>query len=250
MQFDQLKPVAEQAAAAAEPKPFIDYKAKDLELFLKWKESGSKKDLGLLVSQLHPIIYSEVYRARGSLPPSALAAEATKWAVKAIQTYDPTRGTTLSTHVANYLPKVRRLNYKFQNAVRLPENMQLKFHDYNKAITQLSDELNRDPTDEELASRLGWSKPHTVKFKNSLYADLIESSSDKPTEVTQFNDRSILMEHLLSSLSEDEKFILNRSKDLSSSEMAAKLGVNINRYNYLKHKLVSKIEAAKAELGL
>jgi DNA-directed RNA polymerase specialized sigma subunit len=238
------------AVAVAPVKVFVDHRAKDQELFAKWQATGSKKDLGALVSQLHPIIYSEVYRARGTLPPAALAAEATKWAVKGIQTYDPSKGTILSTHVTNYLQKVRRMNYKYQNAVRLPENMQLKYHEYNRSLTQLTDELNRDPTDDELAARLGWSKAHTTKFKSRLYADLTESGSDKPVEVSHFNDRSILMQHLLSTLSAEEKTILNASKNMSSTQLAEKLGVNVNRLNYLKKKLVVKIQQAKDDLSL
>lgn len=251
MQFKDLTSTAAQSAKPQEPvKPFIDYRAKDVELFNRWKETGSKRDLGVLVNQLHPIIYSEVHRLRGSLPPAALSAEATKWAIKGIETYDPTKGTALSTHVTNWLQKTKRLNYRFQNAVRLPENMQLKYNEFNRAVTQLTDELNRDPTDDELARKLGWSKAHTTKFKGRLYADLVESSSERPSEVSHFNDRSILMEHLLNSLSADEKFILEQSKDMSATDMAAKLGVNINRLNYLKKKLVTKIEEAKNSLGL
>ena len=151
---------------------FNNVKSKDQEAFDKWKASGSKKDLGILMNQLGPIIYAEVKRASGSLPTAALSAEAKKWAFKAIQTYDPAKGTAISTHVVNYLPKIRRMNYKFQNAVRLPENMQLKYHDYNHALVSLTDELNREPTDVEMAKKLGWSKPQTVKFKNSLYSGL------------------------------------------------------------------------------
>jgi len=232
-----------KATTVAEAPAKIDYKSKDLELFNKWKETGSKRDMGNLLSHMSGLIHTEVNRAKGSLPVEALNAEAMKWAVKAIQTYDPTKGTTLSTHVSNYLPKIRRLNYKYQNAVRLPENQQLEFHEYNKAKTQLSEELNRDPTDDELASRIGWSKAYTTKFGSRLYADHIESMSDRPLEYTQFNDNSIKMEYIRSHLSKDELFIwdsIDQGK-LSSSEIAAKLGVNINRYNYLKKKLTDKV---------
>jgi len=153
----------------------------------------------------------------------------------------------------NYLPKIRRMNYKFQNAVRLPENMQLKFHDFNHAQAMLTDELNRDPTDEELATKLGWSKPQTIKFKNSLYSDLIESSSERPGEFTTFNESAILHEHLMSQLDTREKFILeanNSSDKLSATEIAEQLGVNINRYNYLKAKLTAKILDLKQNSGM
>lgn len=226
-------------------------KKKDQDAFDAWKQTGSKKHLGLLMDQISPIVYAEVQRASGSLPTAALSAEAKKWAFKAIQTYDPSKGTTIATHVNNYLPKVRRMNYKFQNAVRLPENMQLKYHDYNFAITTLTDELNREPSDEELAHRLGWSKPQTVKFKNSLYADLIESANERPSEFTQFNYNALLMEHTMSQLSAEEKYILDSLQTkISSTELANKLGVNINRLNYLKAKLIAKIKKIQEESGM
>jgi len=225
-------------------------KKKDLELFQHWKETGSKSALGALVNNLTPVIYSEVNRASGSLPTAALSAEAKKWAIRAIQTYEPDRGVALSTHVMNYLPKVRRMNYKFQNAVRLPENLQLKFHEFNHSLTQLTEELNRDPTDEELAKKLGWSKGHTVKFKNSLYADLIESGSTKDSEYDSFNENAILLEHLLGQLTEQEKFILDNKKSMSAGELATKMGVNINRLNYMTAKLVDKIKGIKKDMGM
>lgn len=229
---------------------FGNVKTKDQEAYDRWRASGSKKDLGILMNQLSPIIYAEVKRASGSLPSAALSAEAKKWAFKAIQTYDPSKGTAISTHVVNYLPKIRRMNYKFQNAVRLPENMQLKYHEFNHAQAGLTDELNREPTDEELAKRLGWSKPQTVKFKNSLYNDLIESNSERASEFTQFNEQALLMEHITGQLDYKEKFILDNSKIMSSTELASKLGVNLNRLNYLKAKLIEKIRKIQLDSGM
>lgn len=225
-------------------------RAQDLALFHKWKASGSREDMGKLVNQLSPFIYKEVSRASGSLPTAALNAEAKKWTIKAIQTFEPERGFALSTHVMNYLPKVRRLNYKYQNAVRLPENMQLQFHEYNKSLAQLSDELNREPTEEEMSKHLGWSKAYVVKFKGSLYADLLEGASEKPAELTQYSDNSILFKHLLEQLTPQEKMIWDLNKEISSTELAAKLGVNINRLNYLKDSLKKKVLKLKTELGI
>lgn len=249
--LEQLSSIAAaNAAAVKKTAAGAEARSKDLELWHQWKETGSKQHLGQLVDQLGPLIYHEVQRASGSLPTSALAAEAKKWTVKAVTTYDPSKGTTLSTHVMNYLPKVRRLNYKYQNAVRLPENMQLKYHEYNKALTDLTEELGRDPNPDEMSRRLGWSKPHVVKFSNSLYSDMIESQSERAAEYTQFNDRSILMQHLLQQLNETETFILENSDKLTVKQMCDKLGVNVNRYNYLRRKLIQKIQGIQKDVGL
>jgi len=226
------------------------YQDRDQELYQKWKDTGSKRDLGNLVNQLSPILHKEVHRVSGSLPTAGLMAEAKVWAAKAIQTYDPSKGTLLSTHVTNYLPKIRRSNYKYQNAARMPENKTLQFQNYTNVVNDLTEELNREPTDDEVAKKIGWTKNQTFKYRNSIFSDLIESSSARPAEYTQFNESALLMEYLLEQLTEEEKFILEKSKTMSSTQMANKLGVNINRYNYLKSKLVDKIKKIQREIGM
>lgn len=227
-----------------------DVKRKDMELYQRWKETGDKAVLGQLIGQLSPLIYHEVQRQSGTLPNTALSAEAKKWAIRAINTYDPTKGTLLSTHVMGYLPKVRRMNYKFQNAARLPENMQLKYKIYDRAVQNLADKFNRDPTDDEIAEELGWSKGQTVKFRNSLYEDLIESASAKPFESSRFNENKILLDYIMTQLSSDEKKIWENSKQMSSDELAKLLGVNVNRLNYMKSKLKTKVQTIKQNIGL
>ena len=230
--------------------PFVDYRSKDQELFDQWKKTGSKQHLGALVNQLSGVIYQEVNRQAGTLPNSALSGEAKRWAIKAIQSYDPSKGTQLSTHVTNYLQRVRRMNYKYQNAVRLPENMQMQYRQWNSTHQELTDQLNREPTDEELAKSLGWSKPQVIKYRNSLYSDLIESASDRPTEFTQYNEGAELMAYLISQLTHEEKFILDNVKTMPAPKIAEKLGVNINRYNYIKKQLQKKIEKIKEDIGM
>ncbi len=231
-------------------KPFIDYKARDLEAYNNWKQTGDKASLGILMKQLHPIVYSEVRRASGTLPETALSAEAKYWTVRAIETFDPTKGVALSTHVTNYLPKVRRLNYKYQNAARLPENLHLQFTEFQNAVSHLENTHNREPTPDEIAAQLGWSKGAVVKYKGALYEDLMESAATRPTEITQFNSNKLLLDHIMDKLDEQEKTLLLNKGEMSATELAAKLGVNVSRLNYLSAKLRDKIIKIKAEIGM
>jgi DNA-directed RNA polymerase specialized sigma subunit len=234
-------------------KPAFSYseaKQKDLELYLQWKNEGSKQALGKLIGQLSPVIYSEVRRVSGTLPEAALSSEAKKWAIRAIQTYDPDKGVALSTHVTNYLPKVRRLNYKYQNSARLPENLHLQFTEFKNAVSHLENTLNREPKDEELAKHLGWSKPQVVKYKGSLYEDLTEGGTQRANEVSHFNSDSFLLSHIMDSLDEQEKLIFTLKGTMPANELAEKLGVNVSRLNYLQAKLIAKIASMKKEIGL
>lgn len=226
-----------------------EVKKLDQELFEQYQKTKSPSDLHKLLNQLNPLIQTEVKRASGTLPTPALQAEAKKWAIHAITTYDPSKGTQLSTHVTNYLQKVRRINYRYQNAARLSENNQLIFHKYNNAVQGLQERLSREPTDEELANELNWTKKAVVKFKAGIFQDIVESSKDKASEYTRFDYQKPLMEHIISQLTPEEQIIMENVGSMSSPDLAKKLGVNINRLNYLKSKMVKKIKATQDEMS-
>lgn len=223
-------------------------KEKDLTLFNKWKSTGDKKTLGELVSNLSPVIYSEVQRQSGTLPTAALSGEAKKWALKAINTFNPDKGAALATHVTSYLAKTRRMNYKYSNAARLPENLHLKWHQYNQALTGLTEKFNRDPTEDEIAKELGWKKTHVVRLKNSLYSDLFESGQARASAFSEFNRDKIVLDEIKSRLTPVEQTILDKIKLVPASDLATELGMNINQFNYTKAKLTDKIVKIKEEM--
>jgi RNA polymerase primary sigma factor len=226
----------------------IDYKSKDAQLYNNWAQTKSKEDMTKLVNHLSPLIYKEVSRAAGTLPIAALNAEGKNWTIQAIKTFKPEKGFALSTHVSNYLQRVRRLNVKYQHAARLPENMKWDWNKYNNSLQQLTDEHNREPTEEEMAAHLGWSKGMVIRFKKRTYSDLLEGGQEHASELSQYSDDSLLMNNLISRLSEEEKTILYNKGKMNATQLAAKLGVNNNRLNYLQNKLVDKITAIKTEL--
>lgn len=237
-------------APAPGTKPFINYKQRDIDLFNTWKQNKDKRALADLVKSLHPLVYAEVRRQSGTLPESALSAEAKYWAIRAIETYDPSKNVAVSTHVANYLQRVRRLNYKYQNAARLPENVHLEYTTLKNGISHLEETLNREPTDEEIAKHLGWSKAYTTRFRTSLYQDLVESKNERPTETSQFSTDQLLLQHIMDKLDDQEKMLLLNKGTMPASELADKMGINVSRLNYLTAKLRDKIAGMKREVGM
>lgn len=228
----------------------IDYRSKDMELYNKWAQTKSKKDMSKLMTQLMPIVNRQVSRVSGSLPTAALQGEAMHWAVKGIETFDPSKGFALSTHITNYIQRVHRLNYKYQNAVRLPEDMQREYSQYNRALEQLRDEMNSEPTSEDIAKRVGWPTKKVDRFKERLFTEHIESKEEHPSQVSEYSDENILLNHILSHLTDEEKTILKYKGKINSTELAAKLGVNTNRLNYLQSNLRKKIQTMKLGLGI
>lgn len=225
-------------------------RARDLELYNAWRKDPNKHTMTALVTHLSPLIHTEVNRAIGTLPTSALMAEGKIHAIGAIKSFDPSKGFALSTHVMSRLRKVRRMNAKYQNAARMPENLKYEVTPYRRARDLMQEELNREPTDDEVAHRMGISKGEVIRLKKYVFEDLIESAETRASESKKFSDDSILMKELISRLTPEEKIIFDNKGVISAPELAKKLGVNTNRLNYLQGKLVDKLKKAKLELGL
>lgn len=227
-----------------------DYKAKDMHLYNQWKNEPSKENLSKLVEHLHPIIFSQVHQQAGSLPQSALAATGRVWAVKAIKSYNPDKGAALSTYVASYIRKIKRENYKYRGPARLSENKQMDFELYRRTKDNLTDELARDPTPDELARQLGWTKGQVIKFSKLHITDINEGSLENATQYETFSDKNLLLQTLMERFTPEEKIIFEFKGNIPAPQLAAKLGVDTNRLNYLQRKMINKIADVSKEINL
>ncbi len=223
---------------------------RDLELYHRWKNDGDKHALKNLVNNLKPIIQSETNKLSGSLPQSALKGEVVSWAIRAIKDFDPSKGTKLSTHVYNWTRKAKRLNYTYQNIANMGEDKQLQYGKYNHAVTTLEDELGRDPTNKEIAHRMGWSEKEVDKYKSLIFQDHYESGNLYSPEHSRFNEDPLKLNYIKSQLTPDElKILEGRAAKKPAGEIAASLGMNLNQYNYASGKLTDKVKSLQEKYG-
>jgi len=134
---------------------------KDLYNWGKWKQTRNKKYFQELYNDYKGILGQASLKAsRGSnLPPSVFKMEAADRFLKALDTYNPSYGTKLSTHVFGSVEnKLKRLN-RYQNVARIPERQKgrlgvFDITSYQNAVNYLDSYLGREPTDEEVATEL------------------------------------------------------------------------------------------------
>lgn len=217
----------------------------EMDHYNRYLETGSVKDRARTVMALKPILIKKHKQLAGTLPDSALSAEITKHAVNAIDSYDSTKGAKLSTHVFNHIAQASRLNYTYQNVVRMSEDKQQgKFKHYKKALDDLNSELNHEPTDAQLAERLGWSIKDVQAMKSGLFADIYESRQEVMPEVSTFSDDKTLMSHIMTNLDPTEKkFFRDKTSGMSQVDMATRHGMDVNKLNYTNRKLADKVKA-------
>lgn len=138
-----------------------------------WRKNPTSKNLNAVLNALMPTINSELQRFNG--PPHVLKAKAKLLAINAIKTYNPKSGAHLRSWVVTQLQPLSRYSQKLK-PVYVPELAARQAAELNTARQRLSDELGREPTDEELADELGLSVNKIKKLKSAVPAVMSESS--------------------------------------------------------------------------
>lgn len=222
---------------------------KDMELWKEFNQTGKKEVKTQLIKRFEPLIHSQVKRWQGIVPNDVLKNEAKVLTSKAITSYDPKKGTKLSTHITNNLAPLSRTIYTYQNTARLPENLTLKMHSYNAAQDYLTSFLGRDPTTDEIKDELGWTGTEINRIKQYNRNDLLESGA----AVSDFFDNKREKEDdelaaIYYSLLPDEKKLFeditgyNGAKKLDTQELLKKHNMTQAQLSYKKTALTNKIK--------
>jgi RNA polymerase primary sigma factor len=100
--------------------------------------------------------------ARYGLPLLDLISEGNIGLMKAVERFDPKKGSKLSTYAAWWIKQsIKRALANQSKTIRLPAHLVDKIARMRKAEVSLQEQLGREPTDEELAEELG-VKPSVI----------------------------------------------------------------------------------------
>lgn len=224
-----------------------DYQEADLQAWRAWRRQQNSMTLQNVLDRLNPLIQGEVNRWVGTLARPALEIEAKRLAVEAIQSYNPAGGASLATHVANRLKKLSRLSYTHQNIARIPEYQTLKYHTYASTAAALQDKFGREPTHDELADALGWSKSNLKAFQSSLRKEFVESK-DTPPFFDQEEGEGGMIDYVYHDLSPVQKQIFEYitgyggKEPLSNPEITKKLKLTQGQLSYQKRLITNKFQ--------
>src|SRR6266576_4365563 len=244
----------------------------EIELAAKIKKGDGKARARMINSNLRLVVTIAKDYANRGLPLLDVIAEGNIGLMTAVDRFEPSKGAKLSTYAAWWIRQsIKRALSNQGKTIRLPVHLGDKISKMRRVALQMSEELGREPTDDELGEEIGIAAGKVSQLKTvsirpaSLDAPISDDDSTEFGEIvgdeeamTPFEllrDKNLRNEvgGLLEVLDDRERkiifsrFGLDGGKPKTLEEVGKKFGVTRERIRQLQNIALSKLRRALAK---
>lgn len=205
------KQPATPAPKVEEKKDLTSKKKNEVELWKQWNTGGRKpKDLDPLIKSFAPLIQHRVnfYKNRTEIPTSVIEHEHKKNFVKALQTWDASRNTQLSSWITTNLRKAGRFIESNKNFARIPENISRHIGSYNAVKSELSEKLGHEPSAHDIHDHILTVGHPTLGILSLKNIQRLEKEQRRGLIQSERDEDEIRGSPLMSSRAEEVKHLI------------------------------------------
>ena len=244
----------------------------EMELARKIKKGDAEARERMINSNLRLVVTIAHDYANLGLPLLDLISEGNIGLTKAVERFDPTKGAKLSTYAMWWIKQsMKRALADQSKTIRVPVHLGEKLAKMRRVASQMSDELGREATDDELGEELGIASEKFARLKSvgirpaSLDAPVADDDSTEfgeiigdeeaqtPFELLRDEDLRNEMDGLLDVLDDREKkiicqrFGLDGGKPKTLEDVAKHFGITRERIRQLQNIALAKLRRALAK---
>src|SRR6266699_832666 len=241
----------------------------EIELAGKIKKGDAAARERMINANLRLVVTIARDYANFGLPLLDLISEGNIGLTKAVERFDPTKGAKLSTYAMWWIKQsIKRALANQSKTIRVPVHLADKLAKMRRVSLQMSDELGREPTDEELGEEIGIDSDKITRLRTvgirpaSLNAPITDDDSTEFAEVigddeaqTPFEllrDKNLLgeVDGLLEVLDPREtkiisqRFGLDGGKPKTLEIVAKSFGITRERIRQLQNIALAKLRRA------
>ena len=139
----------------------------EIELASKIKKGDAQARERMINSNLRLVVTIAHDYANLGLPLLDLISEGNIGLTKAVERYDPAQGAKLSTYAMWWIKQsIKRALANQSKTIRLPVHLVDKVAKVRRVSLQMSDELGREPTDDELGEEIGIAADKVARLRS------------------------------------------------------------------------------------
>jgi RNA polymerase primary sigma factor len=241
----------------------------EIELAGKIRKGDAEARERMITSNLRLVVTIARDYANLGLPLLDLISEGNIGLTKAVERFDPTKGAKLSTYAMWWIKQsIKRALADQSKTIRLPVHLGEKLGKMRRVASQMSDNLGREPTDDELGEELGIASEKVARLKSvgirpasldapagdddsTEFGEMIgDEEAQTPFELLRNEDLRNEMEGLLDALDDREKKIISQrfgldgGKPKTLEDVSKTFGVTRERIRQLQNVALAKLRRA------
>ncbi|MEC8826883.1 MAG: RNA polymerase sigma factor RpoD/SigA [Verrucomicrobiota bacterium] len=241
----------------------------EVELADRIKKGDKEARAHMIKANLRLVVKIAQDYANYGLPLLDLISEGNIGLMKAVERFDPNKGGKLSTYAAWWIKQsIKRALANQSKTIRLPVHMVDKISKMRRVAMVLSEELGREPTDEELSEEIGIDRGKLAQLKaaaqrpasldapigeddGTQFGEIIgDEKAQTPLELLSHKNMHMQLDDLLDVLDErerkivDARFGLGGQKPKTLEEVGQEFGVTRERIRQLQNIALKKLRRA------